>query len=171
MRQYHLEDSRLKVVFLSRNFGHQPAVTAGIHLARGQCVVLMDGDLQDPPEVVPQLVAKWREGFQVVLAERTDRAEQGTRGLGFKIFYPLFRKLSDLPTPDAGIFGLMDRAVVKQFNLLPERNRFIPGLRLWLGFKRGSVTYVRQARAAGKPKRDTGAADEICDGCDVQLQL
>jgi dolichol-phosphate mannosyltransferase len=153
LRQFHGEDSRLKVAYLSRNFGHQPAVTAGIHLSKGQCVILMDGDLQDPPEVIPQLVAKWREGFKVVLAERTDRQEQGVRGLGFKLFYPLLRKLSDLPTPDAGIFGLMDRTVVKQFNLLPERNRFIPGLRTWLGFKQVSVPYARQSRAAGAPKQ------------------
>ena len=147
LRQFHGEDSRLKVAYLSRNFGHQPAVTAGIHLSKGQCVILMDGDLQDPPEVIPQLVAKWREGFKVVLAERTDRQEQGVRGLGFKLFYPLLRKLSDLPTPDAGIFGLMDRTVVKQFNLLPERNRFIPGLRTWLG---GHST--RRARGSSSPR-------------------
>ena len=153
IRKFHGEDPRIKLVNLSRNFGHQPAVTAGIHFARGDCVVLMDGDLQDPPEVIPQLVAKWREGFKVVLAERTDRQEQGVRGLGFKLFYPLLRKLSDLPTPDAGIFGLMDRTVVKQFNLLPERNRFIPGLRTWLGFKQVSVPYARQSRAAGAPKQ------------------
>jgi polyisoprenyl-phosphate glycosyltransferase len=154
LRQMHTEDSRIKVLSLSRNFGHQPAVTAGIHHARGDGVILIDGDLQDPPEVIPQLIAKWKEGNQVVLAERSSRTDTGTRGIGFRLFYPLFRRISDLPSaPDAGIFGLMDRCVVDEFNKLPERNRFIPGLRIWLGFNQASVQYDRQDRARGKPKQ------------------
>jgi dolichol-phosphate mannosyltransferase len=154
LRQMHNEDPRFKVLSLSRNFGHQPAVTAGIHHARGDCVILIDGDLQDPPEVIPEMVARWKQGNQVVLGERRSRADGGTRGVGFRLFYPLFRRVSDLPSaPDAGIFGLMDRAVVDEFNKLPERNRFIPGLRAWLGFKQASVLYDRQDRAAGKPKQ------------------
>src|SRR5438874_13813603 len=155
LRCMNKDDPRIKVISLSRNFGHQPAVTAGIHHARGDCVVLIDGDLQDPPEVIPAMVARWKEGFQVGLGERSSRGDaSGARGIGFKLFYPIFRRLSDLPTgPDAGIFGLMDRRVVDEFNKLPERNRFIPGLRSWLGFKQGSVTYERQDRAAGKPKQ------------------
>jgi glycosyltransferase involved in cell wall biosynthesis len=152
--EFAKEDSRIRVVILSRNFGHQPAVTAGIRHARGNCVVLIDGDLQDPPEIIPEMVAKWREGFQVVLGERTSRSERGARGVGFRLFYPLLRSITDLPdAPDAGIFGLMDRAVVEEFNKLPERNRFIPGLRSWLGFKQTSVLYDRVDRAAGKPKQ------------------
>ena len=154
IRRFHAEDPRIKLVDLSRNFGHQPAVTAGIHHARGDCVVLIDGDLQDPPEVIPDMVQKWREGNQVVLGERTSRSETGARGIGFRMFYPLLRALTDLPSaPDAGIFGLMDRRVVDEFNKLPERNRFIPGLRSWLGFTQGSVLYDRTDRAAGKPKQ------------------
>ncbi|WP_428940729.1 glycosyltransferase family 2 protein [Fontivita pretiosa] len=155
IRQYHAEDPRIKLIELSRNFGHQPAVTAGIHHASGDCVILIDGDLQDPPEVIPEMVSKWKQGFQVVLGERHSRGDgSGARGIGFKLFYPIFRRISDLPTmPDAGIFGLMDRAVVNEFNKLPERNRFIPGLRSWLGFKSTSVLYDRQDRAAGKPKQ------------------
>jgi dolichol-phosphate mannosyltransferase len=154
IRQYHAEDPRIKLINFSRNFGHQPAVTAGVHHAKGDCVVLIDGDLQDPPEVIPEMVAKWKEGFQVVLGERKSREDGGTRGVGFRLFYPLFRKVSDLPTvPDAGIFGLMDRRVVNEFNKLPERNRFIPGLRAWLGFNQASVYYDRKDRAAGKPKQ------------------
>ena len=155
IRQYHAEDGRIKLINLSRNFGHQPAVTAGIHHARGDCVILIDGDLQDPPEVIPEMVNKWREGNQVVLGERHSRGDAaGARGIGFALFYPIFRRISDLPTvPDAGIFGLMDRAVVTEFNKLPERNRFIPGLRAWLGFKQASVLYDRKDRAAGKPKQ------------------
>jgi dolichol-phosphate mannosyltransferase len=154
IRQYHSEDPRIKLVDLSRNFGHQPAVTAGIHHARGDCVILIDGDLQDPPEVIPQMVEQWRKGSQVVLGERNSRTDSGARGIGFRLFYPILRAMTDLPSaPDAGIFGLMDRRVVDEFNKLPERNRFIPGLRSWLGFKQTSVTYDRTDRAAGKPKQ------------------
>src|SRR3954467_2841485 len=100
------------------------------------------------------MVAKWKEGNQVVLGERRSRADAGTRGVGFRLFYPIFRRISDPPSaPDAGIFGLMDRRIVDEFNKLPERNRFIPGLRSWLGFKQTSVFYDRQDRAAGKPKQ------------------
>jgi polyisoprenyl-phosphate glycosyltransferase len=154
IREFHQQDPRIKIVSLSRNFGHQPAVTAGIHNAGGDCVVLIDGDLQDPPEAIPDMIKKWKEGFQVVLGERTSRAERGTRAIGFRLFYPILRRLTDLPNaPDAGIFGLMDRAVVDEFNKLPERNRFIPGLRSWLGFRQTSVFYDRADRAAGKPKQ------------------
>ncbi len=154
IRAAHAADPRIKLIALSRNFGHQPAITAGIHHAKGQAIILIDGDLQDPPELIPDLVSKWAEGNQVVLAKRRTRAETGTRGIGFRLFYPLFRRVSDLPdASDAGIFGLMDRAVVDHFNKLPERNRYIPGLRQWLGFKQASVEYDRQERAAGQPKQ------------------
>jgi dolichol-phosphate mannosyltransferase len=157
IRAAHARDARIKLIALSRNFGHQPAVTAGVHHARGDAVILLDGDLQDPPELIPELVAKWGEGYQVVLARRRSRAEHGTRGIGFRLFYPLLRRISDLPdAPDAGIFGLMDRRVVDCFNKLPERNRFIPGLRHWLGFKQTAVEYDRQERAKGKPKQTLG---------------
>jgi dolichol-phosphate mannosyltransferase len=154
LRQYHDEDGRLKLLDLSRNWGHQPAVTAGMHHATGDAVVLIDGDLQDPPELIGALVGQWRQGFKVVLAERQSRAERGVRGVGLRLFYPLMRRVSDLPHgPDAGIFGLMDRVVVNDFNRLPERNRFIPGLRTWLGYKQTSVPYARDERAAGQPKQ------------------
>jgi dolichol-phosphate mannosyltransferase len=155
IRRFHGEDPRIKLVDLSRNFGHQPAVTAGIHHAAGDCVVLIDGDLQDPPELIPELVRKWEEGYHVVLGERRSRADGGgARGLGFRLFYPVLHYVTDLPDgPDAGIFGLMDRAVVAEFDKLPERNRFIPGLRSWLGFSQTSVPYDRGGRAAGRPKQ------------------
>jgi dolichol-phosphate mannosyltransferase len=157
LREFHDSDPRFKVVTLSRNFGHQPAVSAGIHHAAGDAVVLIDGDLQDPPEVIPEIIRKWKEGFQVVLAQRASRAEGGVRGIGFRLFYPILRRITDLPSaPDAGIFGLMDRSVVTEFNRLPERNRFIPGLRSWLGFRQASVLYDRSDRAAGKPKQTLG---------------
>jgi len=155
MRQFNSEDGRIKNVMLSRNFGHQPAVSAGIHHARGDCVVLIDGDLQDPPEVIPEMVSKWKEGNKVVLAERRTRGDlHGLRGMGFRLFYPILKRVADLPHgPDAGIFGLMDRVLVDHFNKLPERNRFIPGLRSWLGFSSATVIYDRKDRAAGKPKQ------------------
>jgi dolichol-phosphate mannosyltransferase len=155
IRDAHAADPRVKLLALSRNFGHQPAITAGVHQATGDAVVLIDGDLQDPPELIPDLVKQWQAGHQVVLAQRRSRADRrGARGLGFRLFYPLLRRMTELPdVPDAGIFGLMDRAVVDCFNRMPERNRFIPGLRLWLGFKRATVEYDRDARAAGEPKQ------------------
>jgi len=157
LREIHDQDGRFKVVTLSRNFGHQPAVSAGIHHARGDCVVLIDGDLQDPPEVIPEMIRKWKEGFQVVLGERASRADGGVRGIGFRLFYPILKRITDLPIArNAGIFGLMDRAVVEQFNRLPERNRFIPGLRSWLGFRQSAVSYDRAGRAAGQPKQSLG---------------
>src|SRR5688500_4599035 len=155
IRKAHEQDPRVKLISLSRNFGHQAALTAGLHHAGGECVILADGDLQDPPEVIPEMVTRWKEGFQVVLAERRTRADgAGARGIGFRLFYPLMRRLADLPdSPDAGVFGLMDRVVVDEFNKLPEHNRFIPGLRTWLGFKQASVVYDRQTRAGGAPKQ------------------
>jgi polyisoprenyl-phosphate glycosyltransferase len=142
IRGFHVEDARIKLVDLSRNFGHQPAVTAGVHHARGDCVVLIDGDLQDPPEVIGDMVKAWQGGAEVVVGERKSRAEQGLRGIGLRLFYPIMRRITELPdVPNAGIFGLMDRRVVEEFNKLPERNRFIPGLRLWLGFKTAQVHY------------------------------
>jgi dolichol-phosphate mannosyltransferase len=154
MRALHREDERIKVIELSRNFGHQQALTAGISGARGDCVIVMDGDLQDPPEVIPALVGKWLEGNQVVFAERRTRREGGPRGLGFRLFYPLLGVLTEFPTVHrAGVFGLMDRSVVEEFNRLEERNRFIPGLRAWLGFRQASVSYDRASRARGKPKQ------------------
>lgn len=155
IREFHTEDPRFKLINFSRNFGHQPAVTAGVHHARGDCVVLIDGDLQDPPEVIPDMVARWKEGRAVVIGERDGRASEGiVRNFGFKLFYPIWRTISDVPAaPDAGIFGLMDRRVVDEFNKLPERNRFIPGLRTYLGFSQGSVHYERKERAAGQPKQ------------------
>lgn len=142
------------VLNLSRNFGHQAAISAGLNAATGDCVMIMDGDLQDPPEVLPELVAMWRQGYQVVVAQRRTRAERGFRRLAFDTFYRVFGFLADYPIPlNAGVFGLMDRAVVNQLLLLEERNRFLPGLRSWLGFRQTIVWYDRQERAAGEAKQ------------------
>ena len=147
-------DPRIRIVTLSRNFGHQAAIMAGLAAAEGEAVVIMDGDLQDPPEVIPELVARWRAGAVVVAAERRTRADRGWRGLAFDGFHRLFSWISDLPMDgDSGVFSLLDRRAVEEVLRLPERNRFLPGLRTWIGFNQQTVSYDRQARAAGHPKQ------------------
>ncbi|MDH3981606.1 MAG: glycosyltransferase family 2 protein [Kiritimatiellaceae bacterium] len=141
-------------VDLSRNFGHQAAVTAAINHARGDAVVVMDADMQDPPSLIPELIASWRAGNQVVFAKRVDRSEKGLRRLGFETFHKVFRYTIDFPIPpDVGVFSLLDRTAVKELNQLPERNRFLPGLYSWVGFQQGFVEYSRDDRAAGTPKQ------------------
>jgi dolichol-phosphate mannosyltransferase len=151
---FHAEDPRIAVVELSRNWGHQAALTAGLCHARGAAVVLMDADLQDPPEVVPDLVAAWERGAKVVLAQRRSRAEGGLRALFFKLFYRLLGVVSDYPIPlDAGIFGLLDRQPADAIARLAETNRYLPGLRAWVGYRTEVVHYDRAARAGGEPKQ------------------
>ena len=153
IRRLAREDHRWHGVFLARNFGHQAAVTAGLEAARGDVVVVMDGDLQDQPEVIPALLAKWREGFDTVYALRTNRKEGPLKKLAYWLFYRLLHGMSGQSVPpDAGDFCLMDRRVVDALNALPERNRFIRGLRAWVGFRQTGVEVERHARAAGKPK-------------------
>jgi len=150
----HQTDARVVVVNLSRNFGHQPAISAGLAEADGDCVVIMDGDLQDPPEVIPDLVAKWREGNMVVLAYRRSRREGFLRQRLYSLFYTLLGTVSDYPIPlDAGVFGLVDRRVADQLRNLSEHNRFLPGLRAWIGFSQAVVPYDREERVAGRPKQ------------------
>lgn len=147
-------DARIKLVRLSRNFGHQAAVTAGLAHARGRAVVLMDGDLQDPPEIIPTLVAKWREGNEIVHTVKISRRESLPRRIAFRAFYRMIRSLSseaDLPL-QAGLFSLLDRRVVDELNLMPERNRYLAGLRSWVGFRQTAVEYERDARYAGTPR-------------------
>ncbi len=146
-------DPRVTAVHLSRNFGHQPAVTAGLDHARGDAVIVMDGDLQDPPEVLPQFVAKWRAGHEVVYAVRRKRKEGPLKRLGYFAFYRVLRAVADLDIPlDAGDFCLMDRQVVDQLKAMPERVRFVRGLRTFVGFRQVGVEYERDARAAGRSK-------------------
>lgn len=147
-------DSHVVVVELSRNWGHQPALTAGLATAKGDAVVLMDGDMQDPADVIPEMVAAWRNGAQVVIAERRGRAERGVRRLLFRLFYKALGLLSDFPIPlNAGIFGLLDRQAVDAIIRLSETNRYLPGLRSWVGFPTAVVFYDRADRAAGEPKQ------------------
>jgi polyisoprenyl-phosphate glycosyltransferase len=147
-------DQRVTVAGLSRNFGHQAALTAGLHVARGDAVILMDGDFQDPPEVLPQLVEAWKNGAKVVIAERTRRADKGFRGKLFPLFYKLMGLISDFPIPlNAGIFGLLDRQAADSIINLHEGNRYLPGLRAWVGYPTAFVYYERADRAAGQPKQ------------------
>lgn len=146
-------EPRLTLLELSRNFGHQPALSAGLAEARGaDAVITMDADLQDPPEVIPQLIAQWRAGAEVVLAVRRSREEKGVRRLGFDLFHSFFQRLSDFPIPkNTGTFGLLNADALDVYNRLPERHRFFPGLRAWVGFTTAEIQYDRKDRAAGKP--------------------
>jgi dolichol-phosphate mannosyltransferase len=152
------KDGNVAGLHFSRNFGHQAAVSAGIDHARGQVVIVMDGDLQDPPEVLPQFIAKWREGYEVVYAVRHSRKEGPLKRLGYFGFYRLLRAISDLEIPlDSGDFCLMDRRVVDVLKHLPERMRFVRGLRSFAGFRQIGLAYDRGPREAGKPKYTVGA--------------
>jgi glycosyltransferase involved in cell wall biosynthesis len=147
-------DPRVRVLCFSRNFGHQAAVTAGIEHARGDAVVVIDADLQDPPEVIPELIAQWRAGFEVVSAVRAVReGESAVRLALIKIFYRLLQRISTVDlTPDVGDFRLLDRRVADALNRLPERNRYVRGLVRWLGFRHVEVPYRRAGRYAGTTK-------------------
>jgi dolichol-phosphate mannosyltransferase len=147
-------DSRVRVIRLSRNFGHQAALTAGLEHARGQAVVMLDGDLQDPPELIQQMLAHWRSGSDVVSAVRTQREGEGRVKLATAHwFYRLFAKLSDLElTADSGDFRLIDRHALDALLSLRERNRFLRGMSAWVGYTQTSVPYSREARHAGATK-------------------
>ena len=169
-------DPRVRVAHFTRNFGHQPAVCCGLELARGDATVVMDADLQDPPEVLPRFVEKWREGVQVVYAVRRNRKEGPLKRLGYWAFYRLLRQVTDLDLPlDSGDFCLMDRRAVDLVNALPERQRFVRGLRTWVGLRQAGVEYDRDARAAGASHYPLGkllrlAADGLVSFSDVPLR-
>lgn len=144
-------DPRVIVLTLSRNFGSQAAYSSGIEYARGAAVICMDGDLQDPPEVIPELVSRWLEGYDVVYGDRVRRQAGLAMRFANKAFYRLLRRFSYIDIPlDAGDFGLLDRRVVDIMNAMPERNRLIRGLRAWVGFRQVGVPYTRDARHAGR---------------------
>lgn len=145
------QDPHVTVLSLSRNFGSQAAYSSGLDYARGKAVICMDGDLQDPPEVIPELVTRWLEGYEVVYGDRVRRKAGLAMRLANKAFYRLLRRFSYIDIPlDAGDFGLLDRRVVDIMNAMPERNRLIRGLRAWVGFRQVGVPYVRDARHAGR---------------------
>jgi dolichol-phosphate mannosyltransferase len=154
MRQLHAQDSRVHYIDFARNFGHQIAVTAGMDYAQGDAVVLIDADLQDPPELILEMIKKWQEGYQVIYAVRSERKGESWFKLATaKAFYRLIFRITDVDIPlDTGDFRLMDRKVVEAMKLMKEKHRFIRGMTSWVGFKQTGVTYVRQERFAGETK-------------------
>ncbi len=154
MRELHRRDPRVKVINFARNFGHQVAITAGLDYARGDAVVIIDADLQDPPEVIPDLVARWKEGYEVVYAVRTEReGETWFKEFTAKLFYRLIRSITNVDIPlDTGDFRLMDRQVVETLRAMRERHRFMRGMSSWVGFRQTGVPYRRHRRYAGETK-------------------
>jgi polyisoprenyl-phosphate glycosyltransferase len=172
------DDDRVRVVDLSRNFGHQVALSAGVDHASGDAVVVIDSDLQDPPEVIPEMIQRWRDGFKVVYGVRTSRAgETRFKLLTSKIYYGLMDRISEVPLPrQAGDFRLLDRKVVDVLDQMPERNRYVRGMVAWVGFPQCAVEYERDARFAGSTNYTLGrmvrlALDGLTSFSDRPLRL
>lgn len=147
-------DSRFSIIDLSRNFGHQAAITAGLAYTDSDTTILMDGDLQDQPELIPDLLMQWEKGARIVRVQRKSRKEHGLRRIGFEVFHKVFNFISDFQVhSNTGIFSLIDKQAVKELNQLKEKNRFLPGLRSWVGFEQDVVYHDRTDRTAGKPKQ------------------
>jgi polyisoprenyl-phosphate glycosyltransferase len=154
LREFCRQDTSICYLSLARNFGHQIAVTAGLNFTKGQAVIVMDGDLQDPPELIPEMVRYWQQGIQVVYAQRTQRHQENwfKRFMAYS-FYRVLRHFADVEIPsDTGDFCLMDRRVVDLLNAMPERNRYIRGLRAWVGFRQKAIHFERDPRFAGEVK-------------------
>jgi polyisoprenyl-phosphate glycosyltransferase len=151
---YQQNQERVRVIHFARNFGHQIAVTAGMDYSRGDAVILIDADLQDPPEVIPKLIEKWREGFEVVYAVRAQREGESWFKLATaSFFYRLLYRITDVKIPlDTGDFRLMDRKVVNAVSAMPEHSRFIRGMVSWVGFRQTGVEYARSKRHSGTTK-------------------
>lgn len=147
------KDRRLKLINFSRNFGHQPAITAGLQYSEGDVVIVMDCDLQDPPELIPELLKKWKEGYDVVHCIRKKRKEPLFKRVSYKLFYWLYTRLSDFETlMDSGDFSLMSRRVVNEINKMEEKAKFIRGLNLFVGFRHTAIEYERPGRFKGETK-------------------
>ena len=147
-------DKNVKIISFSRNFGHQAAVTAGLKYATGDAIIIIDADLQDPPELIPDMIAKWEQGYEVIYGKRKRRdGESAFKLFTAKAFYATLNKLSDIEIPkDTGDFRLVDKKVVDVINLLPEHNKFLRGLFSWVGFEQYAYEYERKERFAGKTK-------------------
>ena len=175
--EHRAHNPNIKLVELARNFGHQGALAAGFDHAAGRAVVFMDADLQDPPSVLPEMVERWKEGYEVVYAVREKRKEGPVLRACFAAFYRILRRISEIDLPlDSGDFCLMDRTVVDAVRALPEANRFLRGLRGWVGFKQIGVPYERAARRTGTSKYSMGgrvrfAVDGLLSFSDVPLRL
>jgi dolichol-phosphate mannosyltransferase len=177
-RRLHARDHRIRVISFSRNFGHQIAISAGLDYARGQAVVIIDSDLQDPPEVIPRLVERWKQGAEVVYAQRTAReGETRFKLLTASLFYRLIHGITAINIPrDTGDFRLLDRQVVDALVTMREQHRFMRGLSAWVGFRQEAVSYHRQERFAGTtkyplPKMIRFSLDAITSFSHVPLQL
>ncbi len=177
MRQLAARDSRVRAVILSRNFGHEAAIEAGLRAARGDAVIVMDADLQDGPEIIPRLIGAWRDGADVVYAVRKGRKEGRLLRAAFSGFYGLASRVMSIDLPrDAGPFSLMDRQVVDVINDLPEKGRYFPGLRAFAGFRQVPVEAERRERAAGETKyslvkRTLGGTNAIFSFSKLPLRL
>ncbi len=177
MRSLAERDSRVRAVILSRNFGHEAAIEAGLRAARGDAVIVMDADLQDGPEILPRLIAAWREGGEVVYAVRKGRKEGRLLRTAFSGFYRLAGRVMSIDLPrDAGPFSLMDRQVVDVLNHLPEKGRYFPGLRAFAGFNQVPVEAERRERLAGETKyslvkRTLGGTNAIFSFSKLPLRL
>jgi glycosyltransferase involved in cell wall biosynthesis len=154
IRNLATEDERVRAVIFARNFGHQIAVTAGLDYSRGEAVVIIDADLQDPPETILEMIRKWQEGYQVVYAIRAEReGETWFKTFTASMFYRIIARITDVKIPlDTGDFRLMDRKVVDTLNKMREKHRFLRGMSSWVGFKQTGITYKRSARLAGETK-------------------
>jgi polyisoprenyl-phosphate glycosyltransferase len=152
IRRLNKENPRLTGLHFSRNFGHQAALAAGLAAVTGDVAVLMDSDLQDPPECIPNFLDCWKKGYHVVYAVRIKRKESVLKRLCYVAFYRMLKYMSNIHIPlDSGDFALIDRQVVDEINALPERNRFLRGLRAWIGFQQIGIPVERHARSSGKP--------------------
>ena len=177
IRELHARDKSWKSIRFTRNFGHQTAVSAGLHHVVGDCVIVIDADLQDPPEELHRFIDKWREGYEVVYAIRTKRKEGVLKRACYKLFYILLGRLAANTIPyDSGDFCLMDRKVVDILNQMPEHNRFVRGLRAWTGFRQIGLTYERHSRAAGEAQYTLSklialAADGIFSFSTIPLRI
>ncbi|HEU5316820.1 MAG TPA: glycosyltransferase family 2 protein [Chloroflexota bacterium] len=178
MRQQHARDPRIKALSFSKNFGGQLAITAGLDYARGDAVVIIDADLQDPPVVVKELIARWREGYQVVYAQRASRAgETFFKKLTAAVYYRLIRGIANVDIPlDTGEFRLLDRTAADALRGIREQHRYLRGLAAWIGFRTIAVPYERAARAAGETKYTLSkmlrlAVDGITNFSYLPLQL
>ncbi|GAG17656.1 unnamed protein product, partial [marine sediment metagenome] len=147
------KDPHVVVIQLGRNFGHQVAISAGLDFSSGKGVIIMDADLQDPPEVLPEFIEKWREGHDIVYAIRTNRKEGWFKRNSYAFFYRILQRIAAIQIPlDAGDFCLMDRKAVEILTHMPERNRFMRGIRSWIGLDQVGLAYDRDSRYAGQPK-------------------
>ncbi len=178
LKSYRERDHRIRFLSLSRNFGKEPALSAGLDYAIGQAVIPIDADLQDPPELIPQLVEKWREGYKVVLATRRTRGQDSfLKRITAAMFYAFMGKMLRFPFPkNTGDFRLMDESVIQVIRLLPERTRFMKGLFAWVGFSTAQIYFDRPARAAGEAKINYFglwqlAKDAICSFTTAPLRL